>query len=236
MRTFLEARIEAAHAIFKSGTVKVDLEKGFALKIHDKYPEAPLSPIYVSLRPQGTKGGKLSAKDMAAIGKSMSLYALDKGLIESNPFISGIPAAGEPIVDAMQSLRFMFLTKRIRLIKETSGDKRHISDVEQESQPLLVNEKGVLLIDDLVTKAETKLEAIAAIERYNAKVSDLLVFLDRSTDASAILAEQGVKLHSIWTFSDLLLFARNCGYIRRVEYDAIASYPETLSTYIEKQK
>lgn len=232
-KQFLAAREEAAKAIFESGTVKVDLENGFALKIHERYPEAPRSPIYLSLRPEGVKDGKLSAKDFDLIGIALRDMIELEQMHTSNTWIAGIPAAGDPILDAV-ARNCTKLPPRLKLQKiETYGGRKIAAINENDICHGPKNGDTVLLVDDLVTGADTKFEAIEVIRATGADVTDLPVFLDRSYDAKDRLYENGVKLHAVWHFDDLIDFALIKRYLNRRQCDVIAGYPDELRRYIK---
>lgn len=62
----------------------------------------------------------------------------------------------------------------------------------------------VLLVDDLITRADSKLETIAPLREAGLVVEDILVVLDREQGGAEILAEHGYRLHSLITLRALL--------------------------------
>jgi orotate phosphoribosyltransferase len=90
----------------------------------------------------------------------------------------------------------------------------------------------VIVIDDLVTGAETKLEAITVLRTAGAEVQDLVVFLNRSVDAAKILKHCGVTLHAVWEFEELLDFAQISGFLKRNQREIISKYPERLRNFM----
>jgi len=232
---FFDARDAAAHAVWRSETIAVDLVNGFKMKIHDTYPYAPPSPIYVSLRPDGVKGGKLKAEHLASIGEAMARCAIKNGVFSRPRWISGIPAAGEPVLDAMfgaletdrqQHLRRFFLRKEEDAIGRRIAGLNYRHDVPTDSTDPIV------LVDDLMTNLLTKQEAIAALSRVDIPVDTLLLFLDRSSGGAAKLASDGVMTHAVWQFDQFLEFGLAYGYLTRKQYEQIITYPETLTAYL----
>jgi orotate phosphoribosyltransferase len=61
-----------------------------------------------------------------------------------------------------------------------------------------------LLLDDLITRADSKLETAALLEEAGLQVQDILVVVDREQGGAEILAEQGYHLHSLLTLRELL--------------------------------
>src|SRR3989338_3367371 len=140
-----------ADAIFDKAAVKFG---SFKLKLHEKNSTAPLSPIYITLR--RPPDGPLTDEDVEAIGKELYNLVRRKKILFD--IIAGIPRAGEPFAEVIARLSGRPL---IKLGKKIVGDKRRIDSViggEYRKNQL------VLLFDDLITKADTKKEAIAVCE------------------------------------------------------------------------
>jgi len=80
------------------------------------------------------------------------------------------------------------------------------------------------LIDDLVTQANTKLEAIKAAERLGYVVTDILVLVDREQGGAEQLAKSGYKLLAVFKLSQLLKYYLRTGKIDQVRFNQITSY------------
>ncbi len=229
----IETRERAARNIFEGGSFKIDLETGFKIALHDDLPEAPLSPFYLNLRPDGVKEGVLTKEDIVWIALSMHQLCKRNKLFTTSRPICSIPAAGDPFLDEMldimeraSSLDRNLLPKRIRLKKIVPG-KRPLA-LDESSQGAWQN---TLLVDDLVASLLTKNLAIGAIEGVGGSVTDLLVFLNRSADARARLAARGITLHAVWEFEHLMEWALGQGYLTRTQHEVIMEYPATLAAY-----
>lgn len=61
-----------------------------------------------------------------------------------------------------------------------------------------------LVLDDLITQGESKLETIAPLEQAGLVVEDVLVIIDRQQGGGETLSERGYKLHSIMTLREML--------------------------------
>lgn len=229
--TLLSSAAEAAiEVLFRSQSVKINLIEGFRLQIHDRHPDAPLSPFYINIRSLGMKGGTLTKADFHTLAAALSEVVTRDAI--SADRIAGIPAAGEPLVEALLALNNPQLAsmKPLQLYK-TAGRRFFASTDMQSENPLLPGE-SVLLGDDLITAAGTKLEAAAAITELSGEVHDVLVLLDRSADAAEKLLEHGLLLHAAFTFPQLLDYGRQNGFLSEVEYEAVQAYPERLASFV----
>ncbi|MFC1873647.1 hypothetical protein ACFLW3_02425, partial [Chloroflexota bacterium] len=90
-------------------------------------------------------------------------------------------------------------------------------------------EKGqtALLIDDLITHAESKIEAIATLEAKGLVVRDVVVLVDREQGGASQLEGVGYKLHDAFKLNELLRFYRQAGKIDETEYQRTTAYLAT---------
>ena len=176
--------------------VLFDLQKikfgAFKLKLHEKNPDAPLSPIYLNIR-------DLTEHLYALIGDLLHDLVVEERL-DNVDYVIGIPKAGEPIGRALAKAIGKPLL-RIEKI-EADGGGRISSNI------LDPFEKGssVLLVDDLVTKANTKREAIESVEANGLKVKATLVLYDREQGGLAELNAEGQKTIAVSRLSEALEF------------------------------
>ncbi len=61
----------------------------------------------------------------------------------------------------------------------------------------------VLVLDDLITRGDSKLEAIAPLLEAGLVVEDILVIIDREQGGAEVLAEHGYRLHSVMTLREM---------------------------------
>lgn len=209
--------------------LRKDGEDGFRLKIHQTNPDAPLSPIFLNLRtPEITTHGEgtLTAEVVAEVGQEM--YELVNRLGIEYDHIAGIPNAGVPFSKAFARTGQERGTdiSQLTLHKEGTDNTRRITEqVDGDFQP----GDSVLLVDDLVTHAGTKLEAIKAVREAGLRVSDLVVLVDREQGGVEELNRNEVATHAVFTLSQMLEQYRAEGSISEEIYREIKDYLEADS-------
>ena len=179
----------------------------FKLKLHEKNPDAPLSPIYVNLR--------LLRSFPAVLSRAINAYDLLSSPLDYS-LLADIPTSVTPIVTglALKTEKPM-ISPRMDKKSHGSGDA-----IDGYFSPGLT----VLLLDDLITKADSKLEAIAILTTAGLVVRDVAVLVDREQGGAAELEKQGVALHSVFTLRQLLAYYRKTNCIDRDMYDKVLIY------------
>lgn len=195
--------------------------KGYTLKLHEKNPNAPLSPFYIMLRtPDNPKPGPFTPGVIRAIGQQLYEYAESIDL--EYDCVAGIPNAGDPIAEAFYAS--IPSEKGIRLIKlgkVAGGNGRRIKGiVEGKHSP----GDHVLLIDDLVTQADTKKEAAAEVKNEGLIVAAILVLVDREQGGATDLRKSSYNFQSVFTVSELLDIYLESGRISQEMFNEIKKY------------
>ena len=206
---FTEVKNKLATALFDIGAIKFG---AFRLKLHEKKPDAPLSPIYVDLR---VLRSFPDAMDLA-----VDVYQeLSSGL--RFDVYADVPTAATPIVAVLSHItRIPMISPRKD--EKQYGTKRRIDGVFTEGQT-------VLLIDDLITLADSKLEAISVIEEHKLIVKDVLVLVDREQGGTRELEEHGYSCHVSLKLKALLGFYVETAKINKDQYERTISYLENAS-------
>lgn len=199
-----ETRNILALQLFDIGAFKFG---SFRLKLHEKNPDAPLSPIYVDLRilrsfPEVMNSAVATYEDL--IGK----LTFD--------ILADVPTAATPIV-AILSHRL-----RIPMISPRKEEKGH--GLKRAVDGVFQNGNVALLIDDLITTAESKLEAISVLEEHGVKVRDVAVLLDREQGGAGELEKRGYACHAVFNLMDLLRLYLSNGKINSAQYQHTQDY------------
>ncbi|MFA6973308.1 MAG: phosphoribosyltransferase family protein [Parcubacteria group bacterium] len=209
---------DVARRIFEKGAF---LFGAFRLKLHEKNPNAPLSPFYLNIRNKNNpKPGPLDDEDYDLIAKGLLEVTQDSG-VEFDA-IAPIPRAGDPIAEAI--LRVVGADSKFRIIplsKEEDGGGRRI--VPKAGFEYKQGER-ILLIDDLVTKADTKIEAIKAVESSGCKVVGLVVLVDRQQGGREQIEAAGYKLFVGFTIRTLLDFYVANNMVDKEKYEEAIKY------------
>ena len=204
-----------ADQLFKVGAVKFG---EFRLKLHDTHPTEPLSPFYFNIRtPDNPKPGPLDRFTLKMIAEGFRQILARKEL--SFVAMSGIPNAGVPLVMAYVHSN---QCKVVRLRKVEKADTRSISGAYIQDLPPF--HSRILLVDDVITGAETKLEAIATLRTLGMIVEDLLVVIDREQGGVKRVKEEGVITHCLFGARELFEHYLTRGYIDLATYDRAIAY------------
>ena len=194
--------------------------KGFRLKLHEKDPGAPLSPFYLNLRtPDNPKPGPLTPELVRAIGAAM-YQVVEEGAVPYDA-IAGIPRAGEPFAAAFHAALVGETMPLFHFEKIEEGGTRRIGRLVM---PEKRRARSLLLVDDLVTGADTKREAVQSAVAQGLWAYHIVVLLDRQQGGSADLLKEGIRVWSCFTIRDLLWLYVEAGRITHDDYVEITSY------------
>jgi uridine monophosphate synthetase len=194
--------------LFDIGAIKFG---SFRLKLHEKRPDAPLSPIYIDLR--------LIRSFPLVMDSTINVYReLANGL--TYDLVADVPTAATPIAAILSH------NLRKGMVSPRKDEKEHGITTKVEG----VFQKGniVLLVDDLVTQADSKLEAIRGLEGQGLVVHDVVVLIDREQGGPQQLEKAGYRCHSAYLLSDLLDFYFEEKKINRDEYDRTVTYLKSV--------
>lgn len=217
--------------LFQIGAVKIaaEGEPGFAIK--STPVDGIRSPIYLNLRTPENKNGPLTPEIVTRIAAEMGgLPLVREGEFDA---IVGIPEAGAPLAEALR--KHTSPTKRVpvALVKEGEGDRRRIAafvptwktaaDGTAETHTLPPGSR-ILLVDDLVTKALTKEEAIAAIVNAGCVVAGIALFADRGQGGLAELNAKGIRTEAVVHLPTIIQERRDAGLLPANDAQRVLAY------------
>ena len=166
----------------------LDLHRIGAFKLGTFTLKAGLtSPFYVDLRllPSHPDVLRLSAITLAQVITGLRYDRL-----------AAIPYAGLPIGTALA----LHLNKPMIFPRKERKEYGTAQLVEGEFN----SGERALVIDDLITRGDSKLEAIAPLRNVGLQVSDVAVLLDRQSGGVQTLASAGIAVHAVLRLSEML--------------------------------
>lgn len=203
---FTNIQKKLALGLYDIGAIKFG---AFRLKLHETKPDAPLSPIYIDLR--------VLRSFPDVMDSAISVYAeMTKGL--KFDVYADVPTAATPIVAILSH------ETRIPMISPRKDEKQY--GTKRPIDGSFHQGEVALLIDDLITLADSKLEAISVLEENGLRVHDVIVLVDRQQGGVQGLARRGYTCHVSFGLKELLGFYLESGKITRAEYERTLAYIE----------
>jgi uridine monophosphate synthetase len=153
------------------------------------------SPVYIDLR--------LLATHPTVLGRVAAAYnEILQGINYDR--IAAIPYAGLPIGTAVALQNGRPLIYPRKEVKRY-GTRRAIEGLFEPGERAVV-------LDDLITNGESKIEAIAPLQEAGLSVQDVVVLIDRQSGGREVLARQGYRLHAVLTLGQIIevLVAQGC--------------------------
>lgn len=223
LETTMEAKVLRRHSsgdgkytfeevIRKTHPIDFPVHPGeFALKIHDKVPDAPLSPFYISLR-------NLPEELLKLVAKTIDEVTPKEGL----DFCTGIPRAGIPLATEYSKVSAVPFVD----ILDKTGEPGSTRQIVAKGKSEMGVGKKIIIVDDLVTHAGTKLEAIKAAESLGFEVIGVALLFDREQGGAEELKKMGYQVYSALKLSDTLDYYLEKGKITQERYNQIKDYLE----------
>ena len=196
------------------------------------------SPFYIQLRPLSSYPELL-----ANVGHAMG--RLIKQECKNINRILGVAMAGIPIAIAIslsENIPACF-TRKSDGVKSQEDFENFIKSYGEHSiiEGELTDGDSIGIVDDLVTKFDSKLIAIRQIEQelklrklVDIKHSDVIVLLDQEQGASETAKKNGIKLHSLISFT-----TNGLDWLKNVleddEYEIINDYLFNYQKYQNKK-
>lgn len=137
-------------------------------------------------------------------------------------YVRGIPEAGRPFEEAIYELTGKS-KGGLRLVKNKRNGNPTFKAFRGVSEPRLDWEL-VLLINDVITQADSTLEAIRAFRNIDIRVPHLVVLIDREQGGIEQVEQTGCIPHAVFTMSDLLDHYVYTGAISTDTADKVKAY------------
>ncbi|MBI4114386.1 MAG: hypothetical protein HY445_00915 [Candidatus Niyogibacteria bacterium] len=195
---------KCADALFAAGAVKFG---EFRLKLHETNPDAPLSPIYIDLRVVRSH----PAERRIVVDEYQKL-------IQGIPYdvLADVPTAATPFV--------AILAERlgVPMVTPRGGEKTHGSGSSIDGT--FKSGQLALVVDDIITKADSKLEVINTLKEGGLLITDVVVLVDRQQGGVERLQREGYKVHVKYPLAQLLRYYVETGQIEKVMGERVLKY------------
>lgn len=180
----------------------------FVFKHHEKFPTAPLSPMYVNLR-------NLPDNLVQAIAKTLATIKIS----QKPDYLTGIPKAALPFTTAYSKLTRI---PEIQIFDKEDGETKRA--VIPHKDALKGNGKKLLIIDDLITKGNSKLEAFKIAKDLGYKIVGLLLLFDRQEGGVEELRKMGYKIYVAMKLKPTLKYFLDSKKINKKQYQETMDY------------
>ncbi len=200
-------------SLFDIGAIKFG---DFRLKLHETYPDAPLSPLYIDLR----MIRRFPETKRAAVEAYRELVAP-----LSFDLLADIPTAATPVVASLSEVL------NIGMITPRTDAKSHGSGAKIDGMTPEDAGKTAVLIDDLVTHADSKLEAAAILQKQGYTVRDIVVLIDRQQGGEEQLEAKGFRLHAACTLTQILTFYERIEKITALQHKDIRRRLDEITAF-----
>lgn len=219
----LKRNRDFAKELFRIGAIKVDTKEGFRLALHDKNPTAPPSPFYINLRTHRNKGGPLKQVHVDAIAMELLATAARHRL--DYDAVAGIPRAGTPFAKAIiEVAKATGSSPALVNVRKVSAKSRAMRAEPRTLEHRLADVRRVLIVDDLITRADTKLTAIKAVRDAGYEVAGVVVYLDREQGGIQELRKSLIPVFSVLKINEMLDFYGEEGMISKGDLRTIKTY------------
>lgn len=165
------------------------------------------SPIYLDLR--------LLVSDPPALAAAAQLYVTLLERLEYDR-LAAIPYAALPIGTTVSLLTNKPLIYPRKEVKE-HGTARSIEGTYTPGE-------RVVVLDDVITTGDSKLQALGPLQAAGLKVEDVVVMIDREQGGAEGLAAHGLRLHAAMRLSEIMDVLAAEGRISPAQRDEVKAY------------
>jgi len=170
-----------------------------------------VSPLYIDLR-------KVQSHPEAfhAVTDAYSEMIAD---VDQSVLLAGVPEAGTPLASAVGYKTKRALVQPRKVVKDHGTKSAVEGDFEEGDR--------VILVDDLITKGDSKLEAIKQVEDSGLVVEKFVVLVDREQGGLDVVRDAGYEIDATFTITSLLDSLKQLGKIDDERYEQVINFIRT---------
>lgn len=167
-----------------------------------------VSPVYIDLRK--------AQSHPAAFHTITDAYCEMIEDIDDTVLIAGVPEAATPLAAAVGYKLKRTLIQPRKVVKE-HGSKSSIEGDFNEGD-------SVVVLDDMITKGNSKLEAIAQVEDAGLKVERLVLLVDREQGGMDAVTKAGYKIEAAIGMTELMTLLLDMGKVDQSQHDEVIEF------------
>ena len=213
----VETREKIAELYYRSGSVQFG---SFRLSAHLDNPDLPLSPYYLHYPKPGEDGSELLPELYSLVGQEF--YDICES--QSPPIrpmrIAAVPKGAMPLADAHARLYDNYPKNLLVFQKKLDTDKTVFIGPYGE----FVEGEELVIDDDHTSGGRNKRLIRAAALSSGLLVFNMLTVVERQQGGVENMAQEGVRLLSIFTMDELLRFGADTGFATQHQVDEALEY------------
>ncbi|MBI2034241.1 MAG: hypothetical protein HYT11_00740 [Candidatus Levybacteria bacterium] len=193
----------------------------FNIKLHDKFPQAPLLPLYIDSR-RIPRFPNLQRMTVDIYEKLLEPLDFD--------LIAPVPTGAIPFTT--------LLSDRLGYGMVTPRKDKKLHGTTDEVGGMLDKDKGkcVVVIDDVVSQADSKLETAEVLKRNGFVVEDIVVLIDHELGGEEELIRRGFKLHSVMKTNQMFDYYDQIGKLDHELVEHVRRGMQGLREYLSINK
>ena len=138
--------------------------------------------------------------------------------------VSGVPLGAVPFGSVIAN-RFGCKQIMVRDKQKSYGNNNVIEGVIESSN-------RVLVIEDVITTGNSCLEVIKKIQNNGGIVTDVVCIYNRCEEGNTLLNENGIKLHSLFQFNDIVSYIERADEYSHSDLEKIKFYHEKRKVFV----